>query len=183
MRRKKNSGGAAETNTANIGSLPAEARTGSLFEDRKDPPYAFDSLPPGAVLSADGKPECGRCGQRLTTTRGSVVAWPCGHEGNATASRPEDSRASDKQHHAKTDAPDPANVVRVVWGKELFSPKQFHSFEVGPFEGSTTLRPGETHAQAMARLMVDLRAFRDEEIPRKWKAYLKAIGDTYGERS
>lgn len=67
-------------------------------------------------------------------------------------------------------------TVTVVWGKELYSPKQFHTYEVGPFTATTTVIPGETFERAAERAMEDLRRFADAERERKRAAYLKAVG-------
>lgn len=66
-------------------------------------------------------------------------------------------------------------TVTVTWGKELCSPKQFHTYEVGPYSATTTVREGETLVQAAARLMKDLDAIAAPERLRKRDAFLAAL--------
>jgi len=65
--------------------------------------------------------------------------------------------------------------VTVTWGKELFSPKQFHTFEVGPFVAIVTTRPGESIAQASDRAMSELSAYAEKERERKRQSYERAL--------
>lgn len=69
---------------------------------------------------------------------------------------------------------EPGTQVTVTWGKELFSPKQFHTFEVGPFVAVVTTRPGESIAQASERAMADLAAYAEKERDRKRASYERA---------
>jgi hypothetical protein len=66
--------------------------------------------------------------------------------------------------------------VTITWGKELYSPKQFHTYEVGPFVWATRVRNGETRAAAAARLQQELNAFAEGERERKKQSYLRMIG-------
>jgi hypothetical protein len=66
--------------------------------------------------------------------------------------------------------------VTVVWGKELYSPRQFHTYEVGPFTATTAVLPGETIAGAAARAMGDLRQFAEQERERKRADYERSAG-------
>jgi len=66
-------------------------------------------------------------------------------------------------------------VVEVTWGEEVFSPKQYNSFRVGPFSASTRVCEGETRVQAMARLNAALAAFAEEAFEQKRVAFLRAL--------
>lgn len=69
----------------------------------------------------------------------------------------------------------PGETVSMTWGKELFSPTRFHTYEVGPFTEQTTVRPGETVAQARERLRASLEKFAEEERVRKRDSYFRAM--------
>lgn len=59
---------------------------------------------------------------------------------------------------------DEGDEVHATKGEEMYGkPGQFSTYRVGPFSGSTKVRPGETRAQARRRLMDELHAFADEE--------------------
>jgi hypothetical protein len=73
-------------------------------------------------------------------------------------------------------------TITVTWGQETFTPKQFHTFHVGPFVATGAIRPDETRAQAMERLYEDLRLFAEKERERKVRAFLDAIGTMYGSK-
>lgn len=66
-------------------------------------------------------------------------------------------------------------TVTATWGEELFSPKQFHTFKVGPFSATTTLRIGEDRTQAVGRLMRELEKVAEAERQRKRASFLAAI--------
>lgn len=68
-----------------------------------------------------------------------------------------------------------ATILTVTWGKEGFSPIQFHTFEVGPYTASTTIRPGETMGQAAERLRRQLAGLVEAEFPRKLEEYLRRV--------
>lgn len=68
-------------------------------------------------------------------------------------------------------------TVTATWGKELISPKPFNTYEVGPFVATTAVRPGESHAQAIHRLMGELEAVAAEGRARKREAFMRALKD------
>lgn len=43
------------------------------------------------------------------------------------------------------------STVTVTWGEAVVSPKQYHSYRVGPFSATVTVGDGETVEQAMER--------------------------------
>lgn len=67
-------------------------------------------------------------------------------------------------------------TVTVTWAEERFSPIQFNSFGVGPFEATGFVRDGETVAQAMTRIYAELSAFAETERMRKAESFKTAIG-------
>jgi hypothetical protein len=61
-----------------------------------------------------------------------------------------------------------AETVRVVWGEEKYGLKgSFSMCTVGPFEATTSIRPGETRSDAMARLEAELNEHAEEARERK----------------
>jgi len=70
------------------------------------------------------------------------------------------------------------DTVRVVWAEEAFSPQQFHSFRVGPFEATTRVESGETISMAADRAMRELRLWAEAERDRKKASYLKMVEST-----
>jgi hypothetical protein len=68
--------------------------------------------------------------------------------------------------------------VTVVWGKELFSPASFHTFEVGPFSATVAVLEGETFSMAADRAMRDLRGWAEAERDRKKASYLRMVEST-----
>lgn len=42
-------------------------------------------------------------------------------------------------------------TVTVTWGEAVVSPKQYHSYRVGPFSATETVAPGESIEDALAR--------------------------------
>jgi len=65
--------------------------------------------------------------------------------------------------------------VTVNWGEETFSPKQFHTFRVGPFTATTRTLPGETVAMAAERAMSALRVWAEAERVKKRDSFMKMI--------
>jgi hypothetical protein len=74
---------------------------------------------------------------------------------------------------------DVGQSVEVTWGEELFQPLQFNTFRVGPFRATTVVRKGESVAQAMLRMHVEMdrvaREIRDKKTE-EYVAALKKIG-------
>lgn len=68
------------------------------------------------------------------------------------------------------------SLVKVVWAEECYSPKQFNSYRVGPFEATTTIQKGETYAQAVERVLKDLNEVGEKERVRKRQEFLRMVG-------
>lgn len=145
-------------------------------------PECGGKFKPGEAVSlGDGEVECPRCFGPVPF--GVLAATPAPH---ASADK---ERA--KAREAPTRAPEPPAVTNVVnhapvptlsvetvsatWGEELYTPKQFNSFRVGPFSGTTTVRPGETRAQAAGRLMLDLETLATEAFETKRAGYMTRL--------
>jgi hypothetical protein len=67
--------------------------------------------------------------------------------------------------------------VTVTWGEELFSPRQWHAYRVGPFTISAPLLKDETVTQAVKRLSDELAEIARAERVRKRQEYLAAVAD------
>ena len=66
------------------------------------------------------------------------------------------------------------DTVRVVWGKQLISPVQFNTFEIGPFEMTTEVGPDETPGDAMQRAYEHLERFARSSYKDKIAAFTEA---------
>jgi hypothetical protein len=77
------------------------------------------------------------------------------------------------------DAPE---TVRATWGREKFSPVSYNDFDIGPFEATGTVQPGETVGQAQARVYAELEAFAEEARARKAISYQKTLAAFGGSR-
>ena len=69
----------------------------------------------------------------------------------------------------------PPDILTVTWGKELFSPRQFHTFEVGPFSMTVAVKPGQTRSDAFSEAYALLDLIAKEERERKRVAYMAAL--------
>lgn len=188
MRRRKTSGDPPAA-SAEQKPPPAEARTKPLFPETEARSPANTPVPPNAAMEADGV-YCKTCNSKLTWT--SVGGWMfgCGHYGGAkpVGERPGHHPAREEKPAEKPPPPRisesygsaDGDEVRVVWGSELFSPRQFHTFTVGPFELTTRVRAGETPAQAMERANAQLAAFAKSEYDRKLPVYLRNVAEAIG---
>lgn len=65
----------------------------------------------------------------------------------------------------------------LTWGKEHFGPVQYQSFEVGPFDVSITIRPGETVNEARSRGRAFLARVAREEYETKLEGFLARLKD------
>lgn len=70
------------------------------------------------------------------------------------------------------------DAIRATWGREVFSPIRYYTIEVGPFEASSHVRPGETGGEAMARLTAFLEAQAAVEYEDKLHAFLDRVRDS-----
>src|SRR5208282_5121556 len=109
----------------------------------------------------------GVCGKELTQTSHGYFPT-CGHQ-------QEPPQKVEVHNHAAE-----GETVRVVWGEEVFNIGNYSNFRVGPFERSTSIRAGETSAQAIARLNDELREFASREFTRKAEAFLRSIDQLTG---
>jgi hypothetical protein len=136
---------------------------------------------------------CEKCGDRVTVTALGKF-YPCGHTPGPSKidANPEPPRATPKREPAPAQSTHvhvhPDHVpgllgerVTVVYGRELFSPKQFNTFEIGPFTYEVTVRTGETLESAMARGYEELRKFAAIEFKRKATDFLERLKNL-GER-
>jgi superfamily II DNA or RNA helicase len=65
--------------------------------------------------------------------------------------------------------------VTATWGEELFTPRQFNSFRVGPFTYTTKVRRGESVEQAYSRALTFVTHVAEQERARKHKSYVAAL--------
>jgi hypothetical protein len=73
-------------------------------------------------------------------------------------------------------AADGGESFEVNWGEELFCPVQYNSFRVGPFKVVGRTRPGESIAQAIARVHAEMdRVVRSHIFPQKADAYMRDL--------
>lgn len=47
--------------------------------------------------------------------------------------------------------------MTATWGREVFTPVKFHTFEVGPFSATVVVRKGESGSAAFDRALVAAR--------------------------
>lgn len=66
-------------------------------------------------------------------------------------------------------------MVTVTWGEEMFQPRAWHAYRVGPFTISAPLLPKETVSQAITRLSTELEIVVRTERARKHAAYMAAL--------
>lgn len=63
-------------------------------------------------------------------------------------------------------------TVTATWGKELFSPQPFHTFEVGPFSLTVVVPPGHSPRDVLDAAYKTLDAFASLERERKRAAFI-----------
>jgi hypothetical protein len=151
------------------------------------PAVQEEKAPPTRQASPFEK--CEKCGERITVTALGKF-YPCGHDGKkAPETKSEPKPAVIPANVPPTPQFLPASAgERVVlhYGPELFSPKQFNNFTVGPFQVETTTRPGESVTDALQRLSDEVRKFASLEYKRKANDYierLKQLGEIVGDRA
>lgn len=71
-----------------------------------------------------------------------------------------------------------ASRVRVVWAKEKIQPTPYNDFEIGPFEADGFPNPGESIADASARLYAELEKFAEAARARKAASFAKLLSAT-----
>lgn len=47
-------------------------------------------------------------------------------------------------------------TVTITWGEETYAPIPYNTFRVGPITITSNVRPGETYAQAVSRVHLEL---------------------------
>ena len=65
--------------------------------------------------------------------------------------------------------------VTVSWGKELFSPVKYESFEVGPFSIEVEIKPGDDVEQIMADAHQRLADFAEKVRASKRATFARSI--------
>jgi hypothetical protein len=68
-----------------------------------------------------------------------------------------------------------ADQITVTWGKQLISPRQFNTFEIGPFVMVTELRGDETEAEAFDRAY----EFLEERARSTYKAKIASFEEAF----
>jgi len=119
------------------------------------------------------------------------ITWACAtckaglSHANATTIDPPPAKPS--KHEPPNEKPfevldgNEKETITVTWGEELYTPRQFCSYRVGPFSASTTVRKGETRVHAGMRLMEELRAFADVERRAKRQAFTQSLRELFNE--
>jgi hypothetical protein len=79
---------------------------------------------------------------------------------------------------AELDDVEPLDKVTVCFGEEKFAPVQYHSFGIGPFFMTTTVRAGETPEEAMLRAHRACEAVARKIYPGKRDAFLASCTDS-----
>lgn len=69
-----------------------------------------------------------------------------------------------------------AGSISVTYGKDVFTPRPFNTFEVGPFTAQVSTRPGESLEDAGARAYDGLRRLAEREFQRKGEDFLRKLG-------
>jgi hypothetical protein len=75
------------------------------------------------------------------------------------------------------EAPQAPQTVTVRSGREVFSPVQYHSMEVGPVTVTTTLGEGETPLEAQRRCQPLLEEMIQDEFTSKMENYFRRLGE------
>ena len=123
--------------------------------------------------------KCETCGERVTET-GLGKFYPCGHDPKkqAVAAAPPpkaETKESKPVHVTNNHVAVVGERIIAVYGRELFQPKQFNTFEIGPFTYETVIRPDEHPEDAANRALEVLRKIAQEEFTRKMKDYLNRL--------
>lgn len=150
-----------------------------------------------------GKSYCGTCGAEWPPSPKGGFFTSCGH---MTAKRVDDPSKAESYNPPAGLARDPklaldgrntrreeppthvtnnvsvaasGETVDVTFGEELYTPQQYFSFRVGPYRGTTTVRPGETRVQAGERLYAELSALADKERTKKMNVFLDSVAQLF----
>jgi len=71
---------------------------------------------------------------------------------------------------------DTVQMVTVTWGREVRTPRQYHTVEIGPFSHTGPVLPGETPTQAMERMLTELEEFAEGARDRKIRQFETSLG-------
>lgn len=72
---------------------------------------------------------------------------------------------------------DEGDTIRVVRGIEKFSPRQYQTIDIGPFELTTTVKPGETREEAFMRASEFLAKMARAEYVARSKEFIERVKD------
>ena len=70
---------------------------------------------------------------------------------------------------------EPGTPVEVEWGNELFQPLAYHGFNTGSFKARGVVRAGESVADAVYRLWLELNTVAMRIRDEKSSAYLREV--------
>ena len=70
---------------------------------------------------------------------------------------------------------DQGEAIEVTWGEVLIPVAPYTNFRHGPFQGTTTVRAGESRADAYRRLSKDLEGAAEESFGRKLAQVLAQV--------
>lgn len=70
-------------------------------------------------------------------------------------------------------------TVSYTAGEELYTPRQFCSYRVGPMSGMTEIRKGETRPQAGERLRQEIKVLMDVERREKHASFIAALRSVF----
>lgn len=157
---------------------PEDATNATPATETPEPTKEPEPTPPGeitdpaAVLAQGGAAEPPVRRQR--TVRTPAAAEPAAAPpSDAQASPLSDPRALDGHVVGALSAKAPTGqTVTVTAGEEIFTPRQYHTYKVGPFTASAYVLEGETIAQATRRVLAQLEQVFVEAHAQKKAAYL-----------
>jgi len=66
--------------------------------------------------------------------------------------------------------------VEVTWGREVYTPKQYHTIEVGPFKSTGKIQAGESRGEAIQRIHAELDTAARAIVTERLKAFRENYG-------
>lgn len=66
-------------------------------------------------------------------------------------------------------------TVTLTWSEELYTPKQYQSFRVGPFSRTLIIEEDEDAMEVMDRAYKEMEVFAKKITERKRAAYLESL--------
>lgn len=123
---------------------------------------------------------CGKTSIGSECERIDRVSWKCPSCGNALSHvNAFDVKGVSKMLNSiRNGSPNAADVGEVVsggLGEEVYTPRQYCTFKIAATMSQTTIRPGETRADAFRRLVSELEEVREEERSRRMKSFMAAL--------